>query len=237
MAADLSALGYSTIHENNITVIYKSAIPGLKDMLHVRSPLGEDSLLRGRSMIRIIKPDLVVRTLMHGGFFRKITGKNFVSPARTLREMMISSFLVSHGVRTPEILGSRILERGFFCNIDVVSRLVPDSNDLLAYLESDRNDSRQVLMDAGKIIRILHDLGVYHADLHIKNMLIDGSSFLWILDLDKAYRFSILPDFLKRINVNRFFRSLDKWKAKGKIHLPADWMNCFMQGYGSFNQP
>lgn len=231
MSADLSALGYSTYHASNITVIYKSSVPGLKDMLHVRAPLGEKSSLRGRSTIRIIQPDLVVRTLMHGGFFRYITGNNFVSPARTLREIRISSFLISHGLRTPEILGSRILERGFFCSIDVVSRLVPDSTDLLAYFESNRDDKGQVLTNAGKIIRILHDLGVYHADLHIKNLLIDSSSFLWILDLDKAYRFSMLPDFLKRLNLKRFFRSLEKWGSQGRIQLPPDWMHHFMQGY------
>jgi len=236
MASDLSALGYSTLHGSNITVIYKSSVTGLKDLLHVRGPLGEESSLRGRSMIRIIKPDLVVRPLMHGGFFRHITGKNFISPARTLREIEISTFLISRGVRSPEILGSRILEKGFFCNIDVITRLVPDSTDLLAYLEADRYDCGQVLMEAGKIIKTLHDLGVYHSDLHIKNLLLDSSRSIWVLDLDKAYRFSILPDFFKRLNVKRFVRSLEKWNAQGRIRLPQDWMYYFMQGYGSSNQ-
>jgi 3-deoxy-D-manno-octulosonic acid kinase len=231
MTTDLSTLGYSTLHESNITVIYRSSRAGLKDLLRVHGPLGEESTLRGRSMIRIIEPDLVVRALMHGGLFRHITGKYFVSPARTLREIQISSFLVSRGIRTPEILGVRILEKGFFCNIDVISRLVPDSTDLLAYMETTRDDGGQVLMESGKIIRRLHNLGVYHTDLHVKNLLLDSGKTLWILDLDKAYRFSTLPGFLKRLNIKRFFRSLEKWSAQDRIQLPANWDKSFMQGY------
>jgi tRNA A-37 threonylcarbamoyl transferase component Bud32 len=231
MAIDLSALGYSTLHESNITVIYRSSLSDLKELLRVRGPLGEESPMRGRSTIRIIQPDMLVRPLMHGGFFRHITGKNFISPARTLRELQISSFLVSRGILTPEILGARILEKGFFCNIDVVTRLVPGSTDLLAYLETSHSDGEQVLMESGKIIRRLHDSGVYHTDLHIKNLLLDNGKALWILDLDKAYRFSTLPAFLKKLNIKRFFRSLEKWSTQGRIHLPANWDKTFMQGY------
>jgi tRNA A-37 threonylcarbamoyl transferase component Bud32 len=231
MAADLSALGYSTLHESNVTVIYRSSRAGLKELLRTRGPLGEASALRGRSMIHIIKPDLVVRTLMHGGLFRHLTGKNFISPARTFREIQISSFLISRGVRTPEILGARILEKGFFCNIDVVTRLVPDSSDLLAYLETGRDDAGQVLREAGKIVRHLHDSGTYHTDLHIKNLLLDSGKTLWILDLDKAYRFKHLPGCLRHLNIRRFFHSLEKWSSQGRIQLPLSWKHDFMQGY------
>lgn len=233
MAGDLSALGYSTFHGGNITAIYRSSLTDLKDLLRTKGVLGEESSLSGRSPIRIIKPDMVVRPLMHGGFFRHLTGRNFISPARTIREIEISSFLISKGIRTPEILGARIQEKGLFCHIEVITRLVPDSVDLLTWLETPREDSLDLLVESGKIVKRIHDLGVFHSDLHVKNILLDSSRSLWVLDLDKAYRLRRLPDILKRLNVNRFLHSLDKWSVQGRIHLPAEWESGFLQGYGS----
>jgi len=231
MAIDLAALGYSTLHESNITVIYRPSLPGLKDRLRSPGPLGTESGLRGRSVIRIIEPDLVVRTLMHGGLFRHITGKNFLSPARTVRELKVSAYLSLHGIPTPEILAVRIMKHGFFSRIEVVSRLVPDSVDLLTWLESPRTDSGDLMEKAGRIIRRIHDLGIYHADLHIKNLLLDAGKDLWVLDLDKAYRFDSLPAFLKGINVKRFLGSVIKWQEKGRIHLENGWEDSFRKGY------
>ena len=231
--SDLQFLGYTTRRELNLTLICKPALPGLWDMARSTGPLGKSSPLQGRAAIRIIEPDLVVRTLMHGGLFRHITGKNFLSPARTVRELKVSAYLSLHGIPTPEILAVRIMKHGFFSRIEVVSRLVPDSVDLLTWLESPRTDSGDLMEKAGRIIRRIHDLGIYHADLHIKNLLLDAGKDLWVLDLDKAYRYDSLPAFLKGINVRRFLGSVKKWLKKGRIHLENDWEESFLKGYGA----
>ena len=232
MISDLTEFGYATCRENNTTLIYRSSMPDLKDLAGIKGPLGKRSSLNGRSPIRIIEPDMVVRTLMHGGLFRHITGKNFLSPARTITELKVSEYLASKGIPTPEILAVKLLKKGHFYHIEVVSRLVPESTDLLTYLEVHRDDAMEVLEKAGNLIRRIHGFGVYHADLHIKNLLLDGSKTLWLLDLDKAYQFDTLPGCMRRINVKRFIRSVRKWQAKGRIHLSDAWKNSFMKGYG-----
>ena len=232
MISDLTDLGYTTFRENSTTLIYRSSMPDLKDLAGIKGPLGKRSSLNGRSPIRIIEPDMAVRTLMHGGLFRHITGKNFLSPARTIRELKVSAYLASKAIPTPEILAVRLLKKGLFYHIEVVSRLVPESTDLLTYLEAPRDDSMEMLENAGRLIRRVHSIGVYHADLHIKNLLLDGSKNLWLLDLDKAYQFDTLPGFLRWINVKRFIRSLKKWLGKGRIHLSDAWEGSFMKGYG-----
>lgn len=231
--SDLQFLGFTIRRELNLTLISKPALPGLWDMARSTGPLGKTSSLQGRSPIRIIEPDLAVRTLLHGGLFRHITGKNFLSPARTVRELKVSAHLSLHGIPTPEILAVRILRKGMFSHIEVVSRLVPDSVDLLTWLESPRTDSGQLMEKAGRLIRKVQDLGIYHADLHIKNLLIDAGKDLWVLDLDKAYRFDPLPAFLKGINVKRFLGSVKKWLKKGRIHLENGWEDSFRKGYGA----
>ncbi|HVN71863.1 MAG TPA: lipopolysaccharide kinase InaA family protein [Desulfomonilia bacterium] len=231
MNHDLSKLGYKTVREKNLTLIYKLSVPQLRESALTERALGEPSPFKGRSRLHIIPPDMVVRPLMHGGLFRHLTGRLFLSSARTIRELKVSRYLTINGVPTPEILAVRLIRKGLFYSIDVVSRLVPDSMDLMTCLETPRTDVSEILMKAGTLVRKIHDLGIYHADLHIKNLLMDSAGNLWVLDLDKARLYATLPGFMKRLNIGRFMRSMKKWERKGRIHLPNDWQRCFMTGY------
>jgi len=225
-------LGYVTRSEGNLTLIHKPAVSGMWDLARTRGPMGDATTLTGRSPLRFIEPDMVVRTLMHGGLFRHITGRRFLSPGRTVRELEVSSYLASHGIPTPEILAVRLIKNGLFLSIDVVSRFVPGSTDLLLYLEKPHQDAPDLLQKAGTLIRKIHDLGVYHADLHIKNLLLDSEGSLWVLDLDKAYQLGVVPEFMKRMNRKRFVRSVMKWRNTGRISLPDDWEESIGKGYG-----
>jgi tRNA A-37 threonylcarbamoyl transferase component Bud32 len=229
--SDLEAMGYSIRKEDNLTLIYKPALPGLWDSAKTKGPMGETTTLTGRSPLRFIEPDMVVRTIMHGGVFRHITGKRFLSPNRTIRELKVSAYLAAHGIRTPEILAVRFIKEGLFYSIDVVSAFIPDSKDLLVHLEQGHTDTLELFKISGALIRQIHDLGVYHSDLHIKNLLLDNSGNLWMLDLDKAYQFALLPEFMKQMNLKRFMRSINKWQTKGRIHLPDEWASSFLNGY------
>ncbi len=229
--SDMEPLGYVIRRQDNLTLIYRPALAQLWDLARTKGPMGEPTTLTGRSPLRFIEPDMVVRTLTHGGFFRLITGRKFLSPNRTLRELKVSSYLISHGVSTPELLAVRLMKEGPFYFIDVVSRLVPQSMDLLVYFEKDLQGGSELFKKAGMLIRQMQDLGVYHTDLHIKNLLLDSAGCLWVLDLDKAYLFDSLPKFMKHINLKRFVRSVQKWQKKGRISIPATWLESLMTGY------
>jgi tRNA A-37 threonylcarbamoyl transferase component Bud32 len=233
MLSDLEAIGYSIRKEDNLTLIYKPALSGLWNPAKTKGPMGETTTLTGRSPLRFIEPDMVVRTLMHGGVFRHITAKRFLSPNRTIRELKVSAYLAAHGLRTPEILAVRLIKAGLFYSIDVVSKFIPDSKDLLVHFEKGHTDSLELIKKSGSLIRQIHDLGVYHTDLHIKNLLMENSGNLWVLDLDKAYQFALLPEFMKQMNLKRFMRSIIKWQTKGRIHLPDKWASSFLDGYHS----
>jgi 3-deoxy-D-manno-octulosonic acid kinase len=75
-------------------------------------------------------------------------------------------------------------------------------------MEGGGGDCLLRLSRAGALIRRIHELGVYHTDLHVKNILLDRDMNPWIIDLDNAYRFEILPDFMRKTNLRRFIRSL-----------------------------
>lgn len=233
MLSDLEAMGYIIREEGHLTLIFRPFLSQLWDLARTKGPMGETTNLTGRSPLRFIEPDMVVRTLMHGGMFRHITGKRFLRPDRTIRELKVSAYLGAHGIRTPEILAVRLIKEGLFYSIDVVSKFIPDSRDLLVYLEKDHTDNLELLHKSGTIIRQIHDLGVYHTDLHIKNLLMDNTGNLWVLDLDKAYQSDPLPEFMKQMNLKRFMGSVKKWQKKGRIHLPDKWASNFLDGYNS----
>ncbi|HOS97485.1 MAG TPA: lipopolysaccharide kinase InaA family protein [Deltaproteobacteria bacterium] len=223
--------GFTVLNRVDLILLCRSDMPALQETACTPGDLGRPSTLSGRSTLRIIEPDMVVRRLMHGGALRHVTGWRFASPGRSLRELEVSLHLASHGVPTPEILAVRIQRQGWFHRIDVITRLVPDSADLLTFLEAPRPDCGDIMLAAGALIRRMHDLGVYHADLHIKNILRDSGGGLWLLDLDKACRFEKVPGFMKRLNLRRFIHSANKWNRRGRIHLCGDWSGRFMDGY------
>ncbi|MDT8273754.1 MAG: lipopolysaccharide kinase InaA family protein, partial [Desulfomonilia bacterium] len=197
--------------------------PDLKRLLDHDCPVDQSSTLRGRGQLRLVEPDLVVRPLLHGGLLRHITGTRFLSLERSIRELEISEYLRNHGIRTPQILAIIITPSGIFRKISVVSELVPDSIDLLTWLETPRAKSPEIFLQAGSLIRQIHALGVFHADCHLKNFLLERDHNLWVLDLDKAHRFRTLPVFMQQMNFRRFVGSCRKWQKQGRIHLPPNY--------------
>jgi tRNA A-37 threonylcarbamoyl transferase component Bud32 len=233
MDKDLKNLGYAVHEIRPYTVIYKQALPRLRELIADQAVLGRETSITGRSVIRIIEPDLVVRPLTHGGMIRHITGSRFFGVGRSLRELEISVYLISRNILTPEIMAVRYMKKGVFYFIEVISRMVPGSVDLLSYLEKPSGDGLGMLRQTGRLICEIHRTGVYHTDLHVKNILLDRNKAPWIIDLDNAYRFSKLPTPLKRRNISRFLHSLKKWEAKKRIILPEGWQKAFTDGYSS----
>ncbi len=233
MSIDLESLGYAVRVIPPYTVIYKRSRPRLKELISDQAVLGRQTSITGRSVIRVIEPDLVVRTLTHGGMVRRLTGSRFLGIGRSLRELKVSVFLISRNILTPEIMAVRYMKKGIFSYIEVVSRMVPGAVDLLAYLEKPSGDGLALLRQTGRLVCEIHRAGVYHTDLHVKNILLDRDKAPWIIDLDNAYRFSNLPTLLKRRNISRFLHSLEKWEAKRRITLPDHWQEAFLEGYES----
>jgi 3-deoxy-D-manno-octulosonic acid kinase len=225
----LKSLGYEIHQEHSTTLIFK---PGHKlENLPLQGTIGRPTTLKGRRQLRFLEPDMIVRELAHGGILADLSADRFLTPARSVREVMISAYLIAHGIPTPEIMGLRLIQNGWFKNIAVITRLVPKATDLIAYLATAHDNAAQVFEEAGRLMRRVHDLKVYHADLHLKNFLLDQEQHLWLLDLDKAWLLPILPGLLKTINIRRFFRSGRKWARQGRIILPPDYAIRFRKGY------
>lgn len=169
----------------------------------------------------------VLRTYRRGGLVARIL-KDTYGTNRMRREFEITSWLYARGAAVPEPLGT-VWERcwGLYRGA-IATRLVPGET-LLAYLES-HNDCASVLHECGRRIREMHDLGVWHADLQVLNILVGGGR-VWLIDFDNARRLPALSDLARARNLLRLRRSLEKHGRS------LDNFNTIREGYGKLGLP
>jgi tRNA A-37 threonylcarbamoyl transferase component Bud32 len=161
----------------------------------------------------------VVRHYIHGGVLRGITGDRFAGSERFFEEIRASEHLRAQGVNTPEVLGLLVQAgRLGFRRGALVTRMLEGGIDLLGYLKSetgrkqiaDPSVKRAIIGAAARQVRRMHDAGVFHADLHIKNLLVSPDGGVWILDLDRARLMKRLGSSRRLSNLIRLGRSLEK---------------------------
>jgi tRNA A-37 threonylcarbamoyl transferase component Bud32 len=186
---------------------------------------------RGRP-VRVPLPDEsfgVLRRYLHGGLLRAITGPLFAGAPRPLRELRALERARAGGVQVPEGLAAFVRPRaGLLHEGWILTREVPGARDLVEVLP-EGTGAGAVLEAAGREARRMHDAGVRHADLHVKNVLVAGDG-VWLLDFDRARVLDPLPDADRRRNLLRFDRSVVKMERSG-VRVPLKTRLRFFRGY------
>jgi len=190
----------------------------------------EFSLLKGRNLIPCIPikgstERMIIKHYEHGGLFRKITRDIFFGDSRPFRELAILKAASQKGLQVPEVLAARVsrifgpLHKG-----EIICKEIPDSANLLEYLERLNEKSmkekiywkREIIDSLAEAIRKMHSSGIYHADLNIKNILIQnvGEKIrVYLLDFDRSKIKDRLTLRDRLNNLARFNRSCQKWGA------------------------
>ncbi|MBI5126108.1 MAG: hypothetical protein HZA70_07735 [Planctomycetes bacterium] len=173
----------------------------------------------------------IIRRVRHGGLWGKVTGDLLWGVGRPVRELINANNALERGVPTAEILGIRLeaagpLLTGPFYRAEVFSRELPETIDLLELLKSSES-TLDVQQHKGEIIRAvalsvraMHEAGLYHNDLHLKNILItksaSGGPFkAYIIDLDKSSLHESLSLNQRIKNLLRLDRSVEKFRTVG----------------------
>ena len=188
------------------------------------------SLLRGRNIIPSIpikgsKERMIIKHYEHGGLFRKITRDIFFGNSRPFRELAILEEASRKGIPVPEVLAARV-DRIFgpFYKGEIVYKEIPDSANLFEYLKR-LNDKpvrekisrkREIINSLTEAIKKMHTSGIYHADLNVRNVLIQNIGkgirvYLVDFDSSKIKENLTLRDRIR--NLSRFNRSCEKWEA------------------------
>ena len=142
---------------------------------------------------------VVLRRYRHGGLLGRFLKERFWGTERPLREVAITELARESGVSTPLPLGA-IIERRFWptCRAIYLSAETASSEDMVHFCvrmsqeppETAAREKIRVLAQAARQIRAMHDAGIEHADLHLKNLLLhhgaEGEPRVSIIDFDKS---------------------------------------------------
>ncbi len=162
----------------------------------------------------------IIRNYRHGGLLGKLFGGVFYAGSRPLHEMSINEIAFQKGIPTAEVIA--ITKRqlwSLFYKADFISKEISGAIDVTQFLKESslrfiQKSKKSVLCALVRLIRNMHDAGIYHADLHVKNILLKkdqkGNFNAYIIDLDKSVALNKLNIDQRIKNLLRLDRSVEK---------------------------
>lgn len=215
--------------------------------------------LRGRGRVLVVPappgdwPETTRWVLRHyhrGGALAGLLRDRYVRAGepRPLREFGVAQAVRALGIPTAPPVGAAAYGAGVFYRGDLVTEWVPETTDLAATLFGAAQldgqpstgrastDPLAAMEAAGGLVRLLHERGVAHPDLNLKNILIRagaGAPRALIIDLDRARVRGPLPERARRRMLARFERSLRKWERRIAAPAPPGTLEAFHSGYGA----
>jgi len=150
----------------------------------------------------------IVRRYLRGGFMRHFLKDAYFISNRPLREFRLHQYAIEQGLAVPPLLGVCWRRRGLFVHGAIATQAL-DAVPLDEYLRRGTEETGAELRACGALIRRMHDREIWHADLHVRNILI-GHGGPYLIDFDKAVRRSGLTRLQRARNLLRLRRSLEK---------------------------
>lgn len=166
-------------------------------------------------------PGLRVREYVHGGVLGRLFGGFFLGSRRMRNELSLHISAHQAGVPTSEPVALRIERvRGPLVRAHYVSEEIPGALDLLALCREHNRPfpaRRRALAHAvAECIARMHDAGILHADLNLRNLLISKNADrprCSVIDFDKGVFRGELTLGQRMANLLRLERSVLKWAA------------------------
>jgi tRNA A-37 threonylcarbamoyl transferase component Bud32 len=198
------------------------------------TPLAHE--LQGRAAIEVLETpagQIVAKTLTRGGLLGGWLPDLFVDGQRPWREALLAEDLAGLGCPTPPVVAVRSTASALgLSRLELATARVDGARDLLDALFADE-DPRPLVRLTGQALRKLHDGGLRHRDLQVKNLLIprDPEDGVVVIDLDRCALGAALDDEERVASLTRFARSLVKRGVAGGPWGPLD-CRAFLEAYG-----
>jgi 3-deoxy-D-manno-octulosonic acid kinase len=193
----------------------------------------------GRAQVLIFRDQNRERVLRHyhrGGWVSRLSRDRYwwtgLDQTRAWREWRLLAVLYELGLPAPRPVAARVMRHGLLYSADLVTDYLAGTRPLADYL------MRGALSDEawrriGTVIRQFHEMGVFHADLNARNILIDAEGGVYLIDFDKGYRGKIAPH-MRHENLERLQRSLHKFNSSRQpFHFSAGAWRELLTGYQS----
>ncbi|MCF6157711.1 MAG: hypothetical protein E3K32_03870 [wastewater metagenome] len=173
---------------------------------------------------------LIIKNYRHGGLFGKLFGGVFLNGDRPLIDIGINEVASQKGVPTAEVIAvTKRMFLGVFYRANFISKEISGAVDIMQFLkespfEKIQKQKKVIIFALIKLIRKMHDIGIYHADLHLKNILIkegeNGEFDAYIIDLDKSVVSESLTLRQRMKNLQRLDRFIEKvfWLSRSSYN-------------------
>ena len=185
---------------------------------------------------------VLVRQFTHGGLLRFLTGRRFRDPNRPFVELALSIWLTERGIDTPPVAAARARKApGYGHHLALATRRIEGARDFESMLvdvrggRAQRASLRPALRAFGAMVARLHANGFVHADLTPKNVLVElraeAGPRLWLIDLDRSRIESPLTAAVRRANLGRLWRFVDRREQRDGRALTRADVARFLRAY------
>lgn len=172
----------------------------------------------------------LIRKCLRGGVIRHFMRDRYLFDNRPLRELRLHAELYDAGLPTVQPLGAVWERQGPFYR-GAVATLEVEAVNLLEYLRAEASSQAQETIHAcGRTIRQMHEMGVFHADLQLRNVLVSPEA-VYLIDFDKARRMAGPAPLQCARNLLRLKRSFEK------NAVDVRWFGTLCEGYGGTAMP
>ncbi len=209
------------IKDKNCSVIHGGETDAIVIAKEVFSDVQGEKIKSGRrsAYFKDIKNigKCVVRQYMRGGMLRFANKNNFTSPDRFIDELKINLHAQTADIPTAEPV-ALIIQKNELYKGWIVTRQIENATDLLTVCASTENlsDLEELARTTGKVLRKMHDKGIYHGDLNGSNILIEKNN-AYIIDFDGSSIIPLMTKELRENNLRRLMRSLIKASLKNNF--------------------
>jgi tRNA A-37 threonylcarbamoyl transferase component Bud32 len=171
---------------------------------------------------------MVIRHFQRGGMIHKLIPDLYFGTSRPLKELWVGYRAKEKGVPTADIIAAchtKVFWK--FHQGDLITREIKDGKDLATYLKEIGQpltrekvlEKRRVIIEVGKLVRSMHEAGIFHGDLNLKNIILQTTDPQntkgYLIDFDKSFIRSHLRETLRIRNLLRLNRSTEKFKKQG----------------------
>ncbi len=190
---------------------------------------GEATGRGAAQFIRYQDHALVLRHYWRGGLPARFTADRFVwqgiKRSRVWRELTLLEAMRQRELPVPEPIGGRIERRGLLYRADLLTRRIEGVESFAGRLQ--RSPAETPWQAVGKTIARFHAAGAGHADLNVRNILIDQEDQIWLIDWDQGFLGA--DETHQTRSLERLQRSIKKEPALAQ-HFAAGWP-LLAQGY------
>ena len=169
----------------------------------------------------------VLRHYWRGGLIGKVLNDQYLylglEKTRVYQEFALMMKLCEMGLNVPKPITAKVTQHGLIYRGDIITQAIEGAQSLLDVLKKRALTADELTM-IGNTIAQFHNLGVYHADLNINNILFDNTGAVYIIDFDRG-EIKPVQEQWQQANISRLLRSFEKELGRNPVMhwQKSDW--------------